>query len=86
MALLNFQEKSDTKATVLVFMVYSSGRVSSVMMISQMIEINEIDSSRSPSIFIMMRLILPVYLTNSWRSKLSLAMWPPVHSLAMFKL
>ena len=86
MALLNFQEKSDTKATVLVFMVYSSGRVSSVMMISWLIEHNVIYSSRSPSIFIMTRLILPVYLTNSWRSKLSLEMWPLVHSLAMSKL
>ena len=41
MALLNFQEKNDTKAAILVFIAYSSGPVSSIMAISQSIEINE---------------------------------------------
>ena len=42
MALLNFQEKNDTKAAVLVYMAYSSGPVSSIMTISQSIEINDV--------------------------------------------
>lgn len=66
MALLNFQEKNDTKATVLVFMAYSLDQVSFVMTISQLIEISEINSSWLPSDFIMMRLILPESLTSSW--------------------
>jgi hypothetical protein len=86
MALLNFQEKDDTKAAILVFIVYSSSPVSSVMTISQLIEIDEINSSWSPSDFIMMRLILPEYSTNSWRSPLSLAMCRQVHSLTLFKV
>jgi len=86
MALLNFQEKSDTKAAVLVFMSYSSGPVSSVMTISQLIEINKINSSWSPSDFFMMRLILPEYSTHSWRSPLSLAMCQQLHSLTSFEV
>ena len=66
MALLNFQEKNDTKATALVFMAYSLDQVSFVMTISQFIEISEINSSWLPSDFIMMRLILPESLTSSW--------------------
>ena len=42
MALLNFQEKNDTKAAILVFIAYSSGPVSSIMRISQSIEINDV--------------------------------------------
>lgn len=86
MALLNFQEKNDTKAAVLVFMAYSRDQVSFVMTISQLIEISEINSSWSPSDFIMMRLILPEYLTSSWRSPQSPAMRQQVHSLILLEV
>jgi len=86
MALVNFQEEKDTKAAVLVFMTYSSGQVSSVITISQLIEFNETNSSWSPSYFFMMRLILPEYSTNFWRSPLSLAMCQLVHSLTSFRV
>jgi hypothetical protein len=86
MALLNFQEKNDTKAALLISMAYSSGPVSSVVTISQLIEIDEISSSWSPPHFIMTRLVLPEYLTNSWRSPLSLVMYQQGHSLTIFKV
>ena len=65
MALLNFQEKDDTKAAVLVFIGYSSSQVSSAMTISLLIETYEINSSWSRSDFIMMRLILTECSANS---------------------
>jgi hypothetical protein len=86
MALLNFQVKNDTKAAVLISMAHSSGPVSSIVTITQLIEINEVYSSWSASDSIMMRLILPKYTTNSWRSPLSLAMRRQVHSLTLFKV
>ena len=84
MALLNFQEKDDTKAAVLVFIVYSSSQVSSAMTISLLIETYEINSSRSRSDFIMMRLILTECSANSERSPLPLAKSQQGHSLTLF--
>jgi hypothetical protein len=84
--LVNFQQRTDTKAEVIVLLPYSSGQVSTVTTTSLLNQTKIINSFRLPSFIFMMRPLLRGYLMISWTSLLPGGMSQRDHSPTWFKV
>jgi hypothetical protein len=66
-ALVNFQQKNDTKGVVVGFLIYSSGKVCLVMEKSPLIPTDKMDSCQFRSFTFITRRLPLEYSTNSWQ-------------------
>ena len=85
-ALLNFQQKDDSKAALVLVLSYSLGQVGIIMMTSLLIQSNIIGSYHVVPNFFMTRPLLRMYLTISWPSPLQNRMSQQDHSPTSFKV
>jgi hypothetical protein len=85
-ALVDFQQKNDTKAEVIALLSYSSSQVCSVMTAALLIQVDIINSFRLLSFIFMMRPLIREYLMIFWTSPLLGGMSQQDHSLTWFRV